>query len=137
MAGGNTYGVGAVTVHGGAKTDIIGLTLNKTATEQGFGSDGDRFQKRRWAEDNYVTGQVEAIDVDEMKALEPGDSGTIVMAFRKRSTGTGYSATVTATITNTVLGAVNLTVNHNGPSNATVPFTAHSSDGATSPIAYS
>ncbi|KKK62757.1 hypothetical protein LCGC14_3001120 [marine sediment metagenome] len=59
-------------------------------------------------------------------------SGSLSATF----TGLGGGADKTLTITNCSTGGVRNAVGHDGMANATVPFAARSSDGATSPISY-
>ena len=138
MAGGKTYGVGAVTVFAGAKTDIINLVVGKEGTIQGFGSDGDLFQKLRWAEDLWIRGSFDTTDISGVTSLTVGAVGVIVFTFRLRVKGSGFAASpsdIVATITDAIIEPFEFSAPHSGMSNSSVPFSAASVDGTTSPLA--
>ena len=138
MAGGNTYGVGTVTVDETTVTDIVGLRLGKKGTMQGFGSDGDSWQKKRWIEDRYIDGDFETIDINIALDFEAGQLCEISFVFRPRLTGVDYDEdnNILANITNAVIEPFDGMAKHSGVSGSTVPFSAPSVDGSESPLSW-
>jgi len=117
--------------------DIVNLSCNvTTGAMQNFAADGHLWVTFIWSEDLFIQGSFDTADpsqvLDQAK-LEPGDAGTATVTFKHRPTGN----TITATISNCVIGDLNASTPHSGTSSGSISFRAYSSDGTTSPFSAS
>lgn len=122
--------------------DVMEIEINETGDQRTRGSDGDPYQTLAYVESLYVRASCRSTDLslNTSSAIQAGATGSLVMVYRKHAQGIGYEAasgnTITATISNAFVTRNEMRAQDVGDSLLSLNWSAVSSDGATSPVAY-